>query len=114
MFSKIKHRDFIHISRASLHNLNKFSAKIPMGTLTCVAGVSGSGKSTLVNHIIYEGLSNNSESFTGKVSADKKFDEVILVDQSTVSKTPDPTLFSTQTLGTLLRKHLVVLKKVNC
>ena len=94
--SKIKHRDFIHISRASLHNLNKFSAKIPMGTLTCVAGVSGSGKSTLVNHIIYEGLSNNSESFTGKVSADKKFDEVILVDQSTVSKTPrsNPILYT--------------------
>ena len=94
--SKIKHRDFIHVSRASLHNLNKFSVKIPMGTLTCVAGVSGSGKSTLVNHIIYEGLSNNSESFTGKVSADKKFDEVILVDQSTVSKTPrsNPILYT--------------------
>ena len=91
-----KHRDFIRVTRASLHNLNKFSTKIPIGALTCVAGVSGSGKSTLVNHIIYEGLSNNSESFTGSVSADKKFEEVILVDQSTVSKTPrsNPILYT--------------------
>ena len=57
-----------------------------MSTLTCIAGVSGSGKSTLVNHIIYEGLSGYSKSFTGSVKADKAYEEVILVDQTTVSK----------------------------
>ena len=49
-----------------------------MGTLTCIAGVSGSGKSTLVNHIIYEGLSNIRKTSLVSVSADKKYDEVIL------------------------------------
>ena len=83
-----KYKDFINVSNASLHNLNKFSAKIPMSTLTCIAGVSGSGKSTLVNHIIYEGLSGYSKDFIGSVKADKKYEGVILVDQTTVSKTP--------------------------
>ena len=83
-----KFKDFINVSNASLHNLNKFSTKIPMGKLTCIAGVSGSGKSTLVNHIIYQGLSGDSKDFIGSVKADKAYEEVILVDQTTVSKTP--------------------------
>ena len=91
-----KFKDFINVSNASLHNLNKFSTKIPMGKLTCIAGVSGSGKSTLVNHIIYQGLSGDSKSFNGSVKADKAYEEVILVDQTTVSKTPrsNPILYS--------------------
>ena len=83
-----KYKDFINVSNASLHNLNKFSAKNTVSALTCIAGVSGSGKSTLVNHIIYEGLSGYSKDFIGSVKTDKKYEEVILIDQTTVSKTP--------------------------
>ncbi len=38
------------------HNLKNITAKIPLGTFTCVTGVSGSGKSTLVQETIYRAL----------------------------------------------------------
>ena len=89
-------RGYIHIRNASKFNLNKISADIPLGQLVCIAGVSGSGKSTLVNHVIYQGLSNGAEDVKGSVSTSKNFDEVILIDQNTVSKTPrsNPILYT--------------------
>ncbi|MEC8421380.1 MAG: excinuclease ABC subunit UvrA [Verrucomicrobiota bacterium] len=93
---KVSSGRYIKISNASLFNLNKFSAKIPLGQFVCVAGVSGSGKSTLVNHIIYEGLSDRAKAFPGQVTTDMEFEEAILVDQTTVSKTPrsNPILYT--------------------
>ena len=74
-----------------------------MGKLTCIAGVSGSGKSTLVNRIPYQ-VYPKIEKLHGSVEADKWFEEVILVDQTTVSKTPrsNPILYLMG--GTPLRK----------
>ncbi|QEH36354.1 UvrABC system protein A [Aquisphaera giovannonii] len=43
---------WIEIRHASAHNLRDVSARIPVGTLTCVTGVSGSGKSTLVHDVL--------------------------------------------------------------
>jgi excinuclease ABC subunit A len=42
----------ITIRGASARNLRGVEAVIPVGTLTCVAGVSGSGKSTLVHEVL--------------------------------------------------------------
>lgn len=47
-------KDKLKIVNASLHNLNNFSASIPLGCLVGFCGVSGSGKSTLVQDIIGE------------------------------------------------------------
>ena len=87
----------INISNATLHNLNKFNIHIPLGKLVCVAGVSGSGKSTLVNKIIFGGLSADAEKdFKGLVNVTQEFEEIILIDQNTVSRTPrsNPILYS--------------------
>jgi excinuclease ABC subunit A len=38
------------------HNLRRVTARIPLGTLTCITGVSGSGKSTLVHDTLYRAV----------------------------------------------------------
>ena len=57
-----------------------------MGKLVCVAGVSGSGKSTLINEIVYQALAEPNPSKS--VQSDEHFNDVLLVDQNTISKTP--------------------------
>jgi excinuclease ABC subunit A len=46
----------IHISGATLHNLRKVDARIPLGRLTVVTGVSGSGKSSLARDVLLSNL----------------------------------------------------------
>jgi excinuclease ABC subunit A len=46
----------IDISGASLHNLHKVDARIPLGRLTVVTGVSGSGKSSLARDVLLSNL----------------------------------------------------------
>lgn len=45
-------KNWLIIKDASLHNINHFSAKIPLGCLVGFCGVSGSGKSTLIFDLI--------------------------------------------------------------
>ncbi|MEC8043579.1 MAG: excinuclease ABC subunit UvrA [Verrucomicrobiota bacterium] len=81
-----KARGEISISNANLHNLKNFSANLPMGRFSCIAGVSGSGKSTLVNEIIYNELSKSG--FSEIVNANLPFEQIVLIDQKSISKTP--------------------------
>ena len=76
------------------HNLKSDSMRVPLGTLTCVAGVSGSGKSTLVNQTLYPILANE---FLGAkrvplpynvVEGLEHIDKVIDIDQSPIGRTP--------------------------
>jgi len=46
----------IRIGGASLHNLHKVDALIPLGRLTVVTGVSGSGKSSLARDVLLSNL----------------------------------------------------------
>lgn len=43
---------FLVLHGATLHNLDNVECKIPLGRLTCLAGVSGSGKSSLVRGVL--------------------------------------------------------------
>jgi len=84
----------IEFKHASKNNLKNVNAKIPLNRFVCLAGVSGSGKSTLMNNVIYQGLLAEQ----GKLSEDPaviesikstlKLSEVVLVDQSPLTKTP--------------------------
>ena len=84
----------IEIVGAREHNLKDVSVKIPLDMLVCVTGVSGSGKSTLVHDIIYAGLKKRRNEWNAHVGFFKDIvgtefvDDVILVDQSPIGRTP--------------------------
>jgi excinuclease ABC subunit A len=79
---------------ASEHNLKNIDVDVPLDMLVCVTGVSGSGKSTLIHDCIYAGLKKQRGDWQGHVGAFGKLegvpyvDDVILVDQSPIGRTP--------------------------
>ncbi|HVQ36488.1 MAG TPA: excinuclease ABC subunit UvrA, partial [Pyrinomonadaceae bacterium] len=79
---------------ASEHNLKSIDLDIPLDMLVCVTGVSGSGKSTLIHDCIYAGLKKQRGDWQGHVGAFSRLegseliDDVILVDQSPIGRTP--------------------------
>ena len=94
-----KHRRPLQIKRLAIrgageHNLKNIDVEIPLDMLVCITGVSGSGKSTLVHDCLYAGLKKQRADWQGHVGAYQKLDggqhvdEVILVDQSPIGRTP--------------------------
>jgi excinuclease ABC subunit A len=51
-----RHTLSIDISGATLHNLRKADARVPLGRLTVVTGVSGSGKSSMARDVLLSNL----------------------------------------------------------
>ena len=84
----------INIKGLREHNLKGFDVEIPLGMLVCVTGVSGSGKSTLVHDCLYAGIKSERGDWRGQVGEFKTIDgghyvdDVILVDQSPIGRTP--------------------------
>lgn len=84
----------IQISGAREHNLKNVTVKIPLGMLVCITGVSGSGKSTLVHDVLYAGIKKKRGEWNAHVGLFKEIagaeqiDDVILVDQSPIGRTP--------------------------
>ena len=89
-----KTKQRIDIKGASEHNLKNIDLSFPLGTFICVTGVSGSGKSTLISDILYPALMQKIHkskikpgAFKG-ISGTDKIDQVIVVDQSPIGRTP--------------------------
>ncbi len=82
------------LRRATEHNLKSIEVELPLDMLVCITGVSGSGKSTLIHECLYAGLKKQRGDWQGHVGAFHKLDggqlvdEVILVDQSPIGRTP--------------------------
>ena len=76
------------------HNLKNISVAIPLDMLVCITGVSGSEKSTLVHDVLYAGLKkkrgewNSHVGFFKEIKGAELVDDVILVDQSPIGRTP--------------------------
>jgi excinuclease ABC subunit A len=90
-------RQRITVRGARAHNLKTIDVEIPLGILVAITGVSGSGKSTLLHDVLYQALrarknqSNNtllSSALFDEISGDQFIDEVVLVDQSPIGRTP--------------------------
>ncbi len=103
----------IKIRGARANNLKGVDVNIPLGMIVAITGVSGSGKSTLLHQVLYQALAeakkqgdgytpsgsassgSSSGSSSGKsaatwesVEGDQFVDEVVLVDQSPIGRTP--------------------------
>ncbi|HSY53349.1 MAG TPA: excinuclease ABC subunit UvrA, partial [Opitutaceae bacterium] len=93
---------WLHFHAASKHNLSNLNISIPLQRLVCLSGVSGSGKSTLLDNVIYQGLLAQRHQLTDdpaaieKIEGDRAFSEIVLVDQSPLSRTPrsNPALYT--------------------
>jgi excinuclease ABC subunit A len=99
----------LRITGARAHNLKNIDLEIPLGMLVAITGVSGSGKSSLLHDVLYKALAaakrqsystnnitnnfNNNDSSSGailwdEIEGDEFLDDVVLVDQSPIGRTP--------------------------
>ncbi|HVU24293.1 MAG TPA: excinuclease ABC subunit UvrA [Opitutus sp.] len=114
---------WLTFQNATKHNLQNLSFRLPLRRLVCLSGVSGSGKSTLLDNVIYQGLLTQRLQLTedpatiesillsGPVAASDSqlstlrsqlapaagaFSDIVLVDQSPLSRTPrsNPALYT--------------------
>lgn len=85
---------WIRLAGARGNNLKNLTVEIPLGVLCLVTGVSGSGKSTLVQDTLYPALCRRMRKETVKpldyddVFGDGQIEDVILVDQSPIGRSP--------------------------
>ncbi len=92
----------LSFQRATKHNIRDLSFGLPLQRLVCLSGVSGSGKSTLLDHVIYQGLLAQRLQLTAdpaviaEIKSDLPLGEIVLVDQSPLSRTPrsNPALYT--------------------
>jgi len=91
----------IRVRGIRANNLKNVDISIPLGMLVAITGVSGSGKSTLLHQVIYKALSqakqqagnvNGAGATTSatweSLDGDQYIEEVVLVDQSPIGRTP--------------------------
>lgn len=84
----------VEIFGASEHNLKNINVQIPLNKFVVVTGVSGSGKSTLVHDILYGGLAKYMGKVPPKIGSyteikgGEYIDDIEIVDQSPIGKTP--------------------------
>ncbi len=91
---KGKKGQFIEVKGARGNNLKNVSAKVPLGTFTCVTGVSGSGKSTFTIDTLYRAASRTLMKSQeqplphDEIKGLEFVDKVIDIDQSPIGRTP--------------------------
>lgn len=115
---ELENHGWLTVHNAAKHNLKNITVSFPLGRFVCVTGVSGSGKSTLVRDVLYPALvaklglelentkasdrfdtsaenetdadeltSGNTHNET-EIEGWEQLDRVVLVDQSSLGKTP--------------------------
>ncbi|HYC72531.1 MAG TPA: excinuclease ABC subunit UvrA [Opitutaceae bacterium] len=91
----------LHFTNCSKHNIRNVTFQLPLRRFVCLSGVSGSGKSTLLDNVIHQGLLAQRGQMTEdpasieRIERDLPLAEIVLVDQSPLSRTPrsNPALY---------------------
>jgi excinuclease ABC subunit A len=88
----------IRLGGVRANNLKGVDICIPLRMLVAITGVSGSGKSTLLHQVLYQALAEAKQQTIGgagrgsatweSLEGDQFIDEVVLVDQSPIGRTP--------------------------
>ncbi|MFY9949080.1 MAG: excinuclease ABC subunit UvrA [Candidatus Sulfotelmatobacter sp.] len=88
----------IKIKNVRANNLKGIDIEIPLRMLVAITGVSGSGKSTLLHQVLYQALAEAKQQTVSNgargtatwesLEGDQFIDEVVLVDQSPIGRTP--------------------------
>ncbi len=89
-------REKLVLKGAEANNLHRLDVTIPLGMLVAVTGVSGSGKSTLVHQVLYRAVARALGQTDGgdpsgvfkSLSGVERLNDVILVDQTPIGRTP--------------------------
>lgn len=91
---RVPEHGWIRLAGARGNNLKNITVEFPLGVLCLVTGVSGSGKSTLVEDTLYPALCRRLRKDAPKplayddVFGDGQINDVIMVDQSPIGRTP--------------------------
>jgi len=94
---RTKPQNFIELLGVRHHNLRGMDVKIPTGVLCAVTGVSGSGKTSLVRDVLHRHLAGDepgedeAAGFVKSIRGDEDIDEVVMVDQSPLARSPRST-----------------------
>jgi excinuclease ABC subunit A len=89
-------RERLVLKGADANNLHGLNVEIPLGMLVAVTGVSGSGKSTLVHQVLYRAIARalgqtdggDPTGFFKSLSGVERLNDVVLVDQTPIGRTP--------------------------
>ncbi len=87
-------KGFIELLGANENNLKNIDVSFPTGILCAITGVSGSGKSTLMNETLVNalkkkfGYSISKEGKYAKIDIPKECNDVIVIDQEPIGRTP--------------------------
>ena len=90
---------WLTVNKATLHNLQQVTARIPLYALTMVTGVSGSGKSTFAREVLLDNMAKITEIKTRvkpapvwqhceSIQGYESIQRVLEVDQTPIGKTP--------------------------
>ena len=93
---RVPGRERLVLRGAEANNLHKLDVEIPLGMLVAITGVSGSGKSTLVHQVLYRAVARalgqsdgaDPSSVYKSLSGVERLNDVVLVDQTPIGRTP--------------------------
>lgn len=108
------------VKGAEHHNLKKIDVRIPRGVFSCICGVSGSGKSSFVYDVLYKGMKRLMDrDFRERPGQHKAivgaedFENVVLVDQSPIGRTPRSNPATYTGVFSLIRDFFAELPEAN-